>query len=84
MLCSIASVAFGDPSSSPCYVVGTAFYKPEEAEPSKGRIILLQYNNEDRSLSVVTERQVKGAVYSLLPFQTKLINTWGNKVQIHK
>ena len=39
---SLASVTFaGD--DTPYYALGTAYVKPEEYEPSKGRILLLAY-----------------------------------------
>lgn len=40
--CSLCSVAFaGD--DTPYYALGTAIVKPEEYEPSKGRLLLLAY-----------------------------------------
>lgn len=40
--CSLCSVVFaGD--DTPYYALGTAVVKPEEYEPSKGRIVLLAY-----------------------------------------
>ena len=92
-------------------MVGTAFVRPE-SEPSKGRILVLQYTAEDRRLTLVTEREVKGAVYQVgcsacedniiemkmsprctlnylalmqvVAFQSKLLNSCNNKVQLHK
>ena len=41
---SITSLTFeGDPA--PYFVVGTAVINPEEAEPSRGRLIVLQYGD---------------------------------------
>ncbi|GAX83262.1 hypothetical protein CEUSTIGMA_g10688.t1 [Chlamydomonas eustigma] len=73
-----------DSSSTPYLVVGTAYVRPEDPEPSKGRLLVLQYHAEERRLSLVTERDVKGAVYQVLPFQNKLLNSCNNKVQLHK
>lgn len=39
--------------------------RPEDSEPTKGRILVLQYTAEDRRLTLVTEREVKGAVYQV-------------------
>lgn len=40
--CSLTSVTFsGD--DTPYYALGTAFVKPEEYEPSKGRLLLFAY-----------------------------------------
>lgn len=64
---SIASVTFGDPAagSGPYYVVGTAFVRPGEFEPTKGRLVVLQYSPDERKVVVVTEREVKGSVYQV-------------------
>jgi hypothetical protein len=42
LACSLTSVLFaGD--DTPYYALGTAIVKPEEYEPSKGRLVLLAY-----------------------------------------
>lgn len=81
---SVASVTFSDTDPTAYYVLGTAFVRSDEPEPNKGRIVVLQYSGEERQLTVVTEREVKGAVYQVLPFQSKLLITCNNKVQLHK
>jgi hypothetical protein len=48
LACSLASVAFaaGDGDGAPAhhfYALGTAIVRPEEYEPSKGRLLLLAY-----------------------------------------
>lgn len=53
------------------YVIGTALVNPEETEPKIGRIIMFLF--EDGKLSQVTEKEVKGACYSLVEFNGKLL-----------
>ncbi|KAI8467206.1 MAG: mono-functional DNA-alkylating methyl methanesulfonate N-term-domain-containing protein [Monoraphidium minutum] len=82
LACSLASVSFaGDDTAY--YALGTAVVKPEEYEPSKGRIVLLAYRGGGR-LEVVESKEVKGAVYALQPFQGKLLASVNSKVHVFK
>ncbi|EDR24200.1 DNA damage-binding protein, putative [Entamoeba dispar SAW760] len=45
------------------FVIGTAFAKPNEVEPSSGRILIVQI--KDGKLEIVFEKDVNGAVYSI-------------------
>lgn len=74
------SNAVGDKSQY--YVVGTAIVKPEEYEPTKGRILVLQYRNN--KVELVDYREVKGSVYALTAFQGKLLASVNNKVNLYK
>ncbi|KAI9526317.1 DNA damage-binding protein 1 [Dissostichus eleginoides] len=53
------------------FIVGTAMVYPEEAEPKQGRIIVFHYT--DGKLQTVAEKEVKGAVYSMVEFNGKLL-----------
>ncbi|MGH0150674.1 UNVERIFIED_CONTAM: hypothetical protein FKN15_017842 [Acipenser sinensis] len=53
------------------FIVGTAMVHPEEAEPKQGRIVVFQYC--DGKLQTVAEKEVKGAVYSMVEFNGKLL-----------
>lgn len=78
---SIISTTFTEDVAT-YFVVGTAYVRPEEHEPTKGRILVLQY--EDSKLQVLAEKEVKGAVYCMLPFQGKLLACTNNRVQLFK
>lgn len=67
---SIESCKLGDDPNF-YYVIGTALVNPEETEPKIGRIIMFLF--EDGKLSQVTEKEVKGASYSLVEFNGKLL-----------
>jgi DNA damage-binding protein 1 len=43
LACSLTSVCFGADDPTHYYALGTAYVKPEEYEPSKGRLLLLAY-----------------------------------------
>ena len=78
---SIISCQFdGDPAEY--YVVGTAFALPEEVEPSRGRILVLKA--EEGRLTLVAEKETKGAVYNLNSFNGKLLAGINSKVQLFK
>ncbi|EFJ48849.1 UV-damaged DNA binding complex subunit 1 protein, partial [Volvox carteri f. nagariensis] len=58
-----------------CFLVGTAFIVPEEPEPTKGRILVLEH------VRLVTEKEVKGAAYNVLPFvKDKILASVNSKV----
>lgn len=71
MVCSLMSCAFAeDPVEY--FVVGTAYAIPEESEPNRGRILVLAVE-EGSKLTLVAEKEVKGAVYNLNAFNGKLL-----------
>ncbi|GLT97110.1 hypothetical protein SLE2022_146930 [Rubroshorea leprosula] len=79
--CSILSCSFSD-DSNVYYCVGTAYVIPEENEPSKGRILV--FIVEDGKLQLITEKETKGAVYSLNAFNGKLLAAINQKIQLFK
>lgn len=64
------------------FVVGTAYVKPEEPEPTKGRILVFKV--ESRTVQLVVEKEVKGAIFSLAPLSGKIVAGIGCKVQVYK
>ncbi|XP_072033765.1 DNA damage-binding protein 1-like [Amphiura filiformis] len=76
---SILSCKLGtDPNTY--YIVGTAMVYPEEAEPKTGRIIVFHYS--DGKLQEVTEKENKGATYSLVEFNGKLLASVNSIVKL--
>ncbi|GFG37397.1 hypothetical protein Cfor_02582, partial [Coptotermes formosanus] len=67
---SLVSTKLGDDSNT-YYVVGTALVNPEESEPKQGRILMFQY--QDGKLHQVAEKEIKGACYSLVEFNGRLL-----------
>lgn len=59
-------------------VVGTAFERPNEDDPSDGRILILRI--VDGRAIIVAELEVKGAVYSLCAFNGMLLASIGAEV----
>jgi DNA damage-binding protein 1 len=74
---SIVSTRLGD-DVNPYYVVGTALVVPEESEPKQGRIVLFQW--ADGKLTTIAEKEVKGACYSLVDFNSKILAAINNVV----
>ncbi|POI24422.1 hypothetical protein CIB84_011827, partial [Bambusicola thoracicus] len=67
---SLVSCKLGkDPNTY--FIVGTAMVYPEEAEPKQGRIVVFHYS--DGKLQSLAEKEVKGAVYSMVEFNGKLL-----------
>ena len=81
MACSVVSISLSDDSKE-YFAVGTAFVPPQELEPSKGRIILLEVAN--RKLQIVSEKETRGSVYNLTPFQGKLLAGINSRVQLYR
>ena len=75
---SIVSARLGD-DTNPYYIVGTALVVPEESEPKQGRIVLFQW--QDGKLVTVAEKDVKGACYSLVDFNSKILAAINNAVR---
>lgn len=63
---SILSTCFGDDPTI-YYVVGTAYVFEKEEEPSKGRILVIQFH--DGHAELIAEKEVKGAVFTLNEMQ---------------
>nr|CAG4642998.1 EOG090X00HD [Ilyocryptus agilis] len=78
---SIVSTRLGD-DANPYYVVGTALVVPEESEPKQGRIVLFQW--ADGKLTTVAEKEVKGACYSLVDFNAKILAAINNVVRLYE
>jgi DNA damage-binding protein 1 len=80
---SITSCTF---SNRDYIVVGTAYVLPEEDEPTKGRILVIEIrdNGIQKVLSLVAEKDVRGAVMALQPFNNKLLAAVGGKIQLYK
>ncbi|XP_026143928.1 DNA damage-binding protein 1 isoform X1 [Carassius auratus] len=64
------------------FIVGTAMVYPEEAEPKQGRIIVFHYT--DGKLQTVAEKEVKGAVYSMVEFSGKLLASINSTVRLYE
>lgn len=67
---SLVSTKLGDDTNT-YYIVGTALVNPEESEPKQGRILMFQY--QDGKLHQVAEKEIKGACYSLVEFNGRLL-----------
>lgn len=76
---SLVSCKLGDDPIT-YYVVGTAFVNAEESEPKEGRIIMFQYT--DNKLISVAEKEIKGACYSLVEFNGKLLASINSTVRL--
>lgn len=79
--CSILSCSFADDTNA-YYCVGTGYVLPEEIEPSKGRILVFVV--EEGKLQLISEKETKGAVYSLNAFNGKLLAAINQKIQLFK
>ncbi|XP_068599579.1 DNA damage-binding protein 1 [Brachionichthys hirsutus] len=64
------------------FIVGTAMVYPDEAEPKQGRIIVFHYT--DGKLQTVAEKEVKGAVYSMVEFNGKLLASINSTVRLYE
>ncbi|XP_048584985.1 DNA damage-binding protein 1 [Nematostella vectensis] len=62
------------------YCVGTAYVFPEEPEPKAGRLLL--FHLSEGKLVQVAEKEVKGAVYSLVEFNGKVLAGINSTVSI--
>ena len=75
---SLVSTKLGDDANT-YYIVGTALVNPEESEPKQGRIIMFQY--QDGKLHQVAEKEIKGACYSLVEFNGRLLASINSTVR---
>lgn len=55
---------------------------PEDSEPSKGRVIVLEIVPSDKSLLLRAEREVKGGVFSIAALDSRLVLGVGSNVQV--
>ncbi|XP_021371372.1 DNA damage-binding protein 1-like isoform X1 [Mizuhopecten yessoensis] len=76
---SLISAKLGD-DPNVYYIVGTALVHPEEAEPKQGRIIIFHYN--EGKLNQVAEKEIRGAAYTLLEFNGKLLASINSTVRL--
>uniref|UniRef100_T1J441 DNA damage-binding protein 1 n=1 Tax=Strigamia maritima TaxID=126957 RepID=T1J441_STRMM len=67
---SLISTRLGDDPTT-YFIAGTALVNPDESEPRQGRILLFSYS--DGKLLQVAEKEIKGACYSLVEFNGKLL-----------
>lgn len=72
------------------FIVGTVLLRPDEPEPSRGRILVLEYLPGGAggaaagggAVRLVTEKEVKGAAYNVRPFAgDKILASVNNKVR---
>ncbi|XP_067012933.1 DNA damage-binding protein 1 [Anabrus simplex] len=76
---SLVSTKLGeDPNTY--YIVGTALVNPEESEPKMGRILIFLY--QDSKLTPVAEKEIKGACYSLVEFNGRLLASINSTVRL--
>ncbi|VEN37337.1 unnamed protein product [Callosobruchus maculatus] len=76
---SLVSCTLGnDPNAY--FIVGTANVNPEESEPKQGRILVFHWN--DNKLTQVSEKEIKGACYSLCEFNGKLLASINSTVRL--
>jgi len=82
---SVCVVRF-DSSNVPCLVVGTAFVRACEPEPTRGRLLVYQPTGlsaqEGGPFRLLAELAVIGAVYSLAPFKGMLLGSVTNRVSL--
>lgn len=65
------------------YVVGCCNVVEDESEPKKGRILVFKYSRVDNKLSLVCEKEIRGAPYCLLSYQgNKLLATVSNSIKL--
>ncbi|XP_058813684.1 DNA damage-binding protein 1 [Topomyia yanbarensis] len=78
---SLISAKLGnDPNTY--YIVGTALVNPEEPEPKVGRIIIYLY--ADGALTQVSEKEIKGACYSLVEFNGRVLASINSTVRLYE
>jgi len=75
----ITSCKLGD-DKSVYFVVGTGLVFPDESEPKIGRLII--FNWADGKLTQVAEKETKGCVWTVLPFNGKLLTTVNSTVRL--
>jgi DNA damage-binding protein 1 len=76
---SLISAKLGDDPNT-YYIVGTAIVNPEEPDPKVGRIIVFHFN--DGKLHQIAEKEIKGACYSLVEFNGKVLASINTTVRL--
>lgn len=76
---SLISAKLGDDPNT-YYIVGTAIVNPEEPDPKVGRIIVFHFN--DGKLHQMAEKEIKGACYSLVEFNGKVLASINTTVRL--
>lgn len=76
---SLISTRLGDDPNT-YFVIGTAVVNPDESEPKLGRVILFHYS--DGKLQQLAEKEIKGAAYSLVEFNGKLLASINSTVRL--
>lgn len=69
---SIISAKLGDDPTT-YYILGTAVVNPEDQDPKMGRILIFHWDDALTKLTQITEKEVKGACYSMAEFNGKLL-----------
>jgi hypothetical protein len=84
---SITTCVF-EGSNKPMIVVGTAQVVNDELEPSKGRVLIFEVNNNDnengmneKKVNLLTEKETKSGVYSVVSINGRLAAGIGSKVR---
>ncbi|XP_050068319.1 DNA damage-binding protein 1 [Anopheles maculipalpis] len=78
---SLMSAKLGnDPNTY--FVVGTGLVNPEEPEPKIGRIIIYRY--ADNELKLISDKEVKGACYSLVEFNGRVLACINSTVRLYE
>lgn len=69
---------------APFFLVGTVFVVATEHEPYKGRLLVYSYDDSlgHPTVTVMAEKDFKGAVFSLKPIQDRILATVNSKVHI--
>lgn len=78
---SLMSAKLGDDPNT-YYIVGTAIVNPEEPDPKMGRIIVFHYT--DGKLHQIVEKEIKGACYSLVEFNGKVLASINTTVRLYE
>ncbi|XP_076310101.1 LOW QUALITY PROTEIN: DNA damage-binding protein pic [Tachypleus tridentatus] len=76
---SIISTKLGE-DPNVYFIVGTAIINPEESEPKQGKIIIFHWS--DGKLQQIAEKEIKGAPYTLVEFNGKLLASINSTVRL--
>jgi len=80
---SILTLTFdGEPADMIFVAVGTAFARPDEPEPTSGRLLI--FSVQERTLELKYDLSTAGAVYALEAFNGKLLAGVNNKLQLYE
>ena len=80
---AVLALAFeNEPAGSVFVAVGTAFARPDEPEPTSGRLLI--FSVHERTLELKHELRTQGAVYVLEAFNGKLLAGVNNKLQLYE